>query len=78
VEKKYRRFYSDLRHRVCHHPLSKDGDHLKMKKSSDKSSATGIVLRYLHAIDSALVRLLKFAAHIVVTDEGLLGLMGLI
>jgi len=46
-----------------------------MKNSPNTSSATGIVLRYLHTIDSALVRLLKFAAHIVVTDEGLLGLI---
>jgi len=46
-----------------------------MKNSPNKSSATGIVLRYLHAIDSALVRLSKCAAHIVVTDEGLLGLI---
>jgi hypothetical protein len=46
-----------------------------MKNLPNKSSATGIVLRYLHAIDSALVRLSKFAAHIVVTDEGLLGLI---
>jgi hypothetical protein len=75
VEKEHHRIYSDLRHCVCHHPLSKNGDHLKMKNSPNKSSATGIVLRYLHTIDSALVRLLKFAAHIVVTDEGLLGLI---
>jgi hypothetical protein len=75
VEKKYRRFYRNLRHRVCRHPLPENGDHLKIKNSPNKSSATGIVLRYLHTIDSALVRLLKFAAHIVVTDEGLLGLI---
>jgi hypothetical protein len=75
VEKEYRSIYRALRHRVCHHPLSKDGDHLKMKNSPNKSSATGIVLRYLHTIDSALVRLSKYAAHIVVTDEGLLGLI---
>jgi hypothetical protein len=46
-----------------------------MKNSPNKSSATGIVLRYLHAIDSALVRLSEFAVHIVVTDKGLLGLI---
>jgi hypothetical protein len=75
VEKKHHRICRYLRYCVCHHRLSKDGDHLKMKNSPNKSSATGIVLRYLHIIDSALVRLLKFAAHIVVTDEGLLGLI---